>query len=101
MTKQLKSEWPLQGKVAVITGSSRGIGKIVVTRLAHRGAKVVINSRNEERLRMGEADIRQISPDAIGVCCDIATTEGGKYLTEESVCGMRSSGSKAPTGSLP
>lgn len=85
MTKLLKSESSLQGKVAVITGSARGIGKAIATELAHRGAKVVLSGRNEERLRMAETDIRQITLNVIGVCCDISTTEGGKYLTDQAI----------------
>lgn len=85
MTKLQKSDSSLQGKVAVITGSARGIGKTIATELAHKGVKVVLSGRNEERLRLAEADIRKITPDAIGVCCDIATTEGGKYLTDQAM----------------
>ncbi|MBN1108978.1 MAG: SDR family NAD(P)-dependent oxidoreductase, partial [Bacteroidales bacterium] len=39
-----------EGKVVVITGSSRGIGKGTAVALARKGASVVLNGRNEERL---------------------------------------------------
>jgi len=75
----------LQGKVAVITCSGRGIGKAIAAELACRGAKVVLSGRNEERLRKAERDIRQISPDVSVVRCDISSPEGGKYLIDEVI----------------
>ena len=38
----------LRGQVAVVTGSSRGIGRAIAERLAEHGAKVVISSRKHE-----------------------------------------------------
>lgn len=85
MTKLQKNASSLRGKVAIITGSARGIGKAIATELAQKGAKIVLSGRDKERLRIAEADIRQITPDTTSVCCDIATPEGGKYLTEETI----------------
>lgn len=39
---------PLKGRTAVVTGSSRGIGKAIATELAHRGASVIINYCNSQ-----------------------------------------------------
>ncbi|WP_368902102.1 SDR family NAD(P)-dependent oxidoreductase, partial [Proteus mirabilis] len=46
----------LQGKVAVVTGSSRGIGAAVVTRLAQEGMNVVINYHSDENEAQALAD---------------------------------------------
>ena len=41
-----------QGKVAIITGSSSGIGKTTAIQLAQQGASVVINGRSKDKLEM-------------------------------------------------
>jgi NAD(P)-dependent dehydrogenase (short-subunit alcohol dehydrogenase family) len=46
------SLFDISGRVAVITGSSRGIGRAVAERLAEHGAKVVISSRKLEACRL-------------------------------------------------
>jgi NAD(P)-dependent dehydrogenase (short-subunit alcohol dehydrogenase family) len=40
---------PLQGKIAIVTGSSRGIGKVLALRLAHDGADIVVCARSEQQ----------------------------------------------------
>ena len=47
----------LQDKVAIVTGSSDGIGRVIALKLASEGAKVVINGRSPEK---GEAVVNQI-----------------------------------------
>ncbi|MGE5866238.1 MAG: SDR family NAD(P)-dependent oxidoreductase, partial [Rhizobacter sp.] len=44
----MTSLFSLSGKVAIITGSSRGIGRAIAQRMAEQGAKVVISSRKPE-----------------------------------------------------
>ena len=56
----------LEGKVAVVTGASRGIGKAIALKLASQGAKVVINyNGSEEKAKEVQAQIE---------------TEGGKAV---------------------
>ncbi|MBK7132862.1 MAG: SDR family NAD(P)-dependent oxidoreductase [Bacteroidales bacterium] len=73
------------GKVAVITGSSRGIGKAIAMELALNGASIVLNGRDKVRLQETEAEIRKISEKVISICCDVSAAESGKSLINESI----------------
>ncbi|HEY5511775.1 MAG TPA: SDR family oxidoreductase [Prolixibacteraceae bacterium] len=73
------------GKVAVITGSSRGIGKAIALELAKRGAFIVLNGRDFDRLNNTESEIKSYQTGVISVCCDVSTNEGGRLLISEAV----------------
>jgi len=75
----------LYGKVAIITGSSRGIGKAIAIELAAGGAYIVLNGRNQSRLTEAENEIRKINKNIISVCCDVSTPEGGQILINETI----------------
>src|SRR5258707_15394465 len=62
----------LTGKVAVITGSSRGIGRSSAELLAKLGARGVISSRKAEACEEGAAGIRKAGGDAHGIPCNIS-----------------------------
>ena len=55
-----------KGKVAIVTGCGTGIGKAITQELLHLGAKVVVASRNEERLRLAAKEMSDMadSPEA-------------------------------------
>jgi short-subunit dehydrogenase len=73
------------GKVAVITGSSRGIGKAIARELSLHGASIVLNGRDSTRLSVAENEIRKLNENVISVCCDVSTAKGGEFLINESV----------------
>lgn len=74
-----------QGKVAVITGSSRGIGKAIAIELAKNGVSVVLNGRNEERLKETEQQIRKIHSNVLYVCCDVSDLQASEQLIETTI----------------
>src|SRR5271170_389758 len=68
----------LQGKIAVVSGSTAGIGLAVATALAAEGARVIINGRTEARVVEALEKIRQRVPgaDPCGVAADLGTAVG-------------------------
>jgi 3-oxoacyl-[acyl-carrier protein] reductase len=67
---------PLAGRVAIVTGSSSGIGRAVAAELAGRGMTVVVTSRSDERARATAAAIEDDGGAALGVAVEL-TDEGG------------------------
>jgi 3-oxoacyl-[acyl-carrier protein] reductase len=74
----------LAGKVAIVTGSSRGIGRGIATRLAEEGANVVLCARGGDEL---DATVRSIAGPgrAIGVVADVTTADGATALVAATV----------------
>jgi NAD(P)-dependent dehydrogenase (short-subunit alcohol dehydrogenase family) len=75
----------LQGKVAIITGSSRGIGQGIAVRFAKEGAKVVVNGRSEEAMKETLDLIKKAGGTAIGVAADVSDAAQVKKLVSETV----------------
>jgi len=68
----------LQSKIAVVSGSTAGIGLAIATALAAEGARVIINGRTEARVAEALEKIRQRVPgaDPRGVAADLGTADG-------------------------
>ena len=62
----------LEGKVALVTAASKGLGRAIATELASEGARVVISSRDEETLSLTASEIRQETGAEVGHrACDL------------------------------
>lgn len=75
----------LSGKVAIVTGASRGIGRAIALALAAQGAKVVASARNAEALAGLVEEIKGLGGEATAVAGDVAVEADAAKLVEEAV----------------
>ncbi|MCE1236305.1 MAG: SDR family oxidoreductase [Hyphomicrobiales bacterium] len=75
----------LEGKIAVVTGASSGIGETTAKVFAREGATVVVVARREERLRKVVADIEAAGGAADLVVADLATLAGCEKTVDEVI----------------
>lgn len=72
----------LTGKTAVVTGSTKGIGRAIVEALARAGAKVVISSRRQEKCEEVAQALRAEGLEAVPIACHIGRKEELQALVE-------------------
>jgi 3-oxoacyl-[acyl-carrier protein] reductase len=65
----------LTGKIALVTGASRGIGKAIALRLAQDGAKLAINNLDIETAETVAAEIKALGGMALAVAGDVSSTD--------------------------
>ncbi|MCD6505654.1 3-oxoacyl-[acyl-carrier-protein] reductase [Candidatus Poribacteria bacterium] len=75
----------LKDKVAIITGSARGIGKSIATLFARQGAKVVISDIADEIGEKTAQEIKELGGEAIYLHCDVSDSEDAERLISSTV----------------
>ena len=75
----------VKGKVAIITGSSKGIGLAMAENLAGNGAKVVISSRKQEACDEVAIRMKGKGLDVLGIACHVGELEQREKLVKETV----------------
>lgn len=76
----------LENKVAIVTGSSRGIGKATALLFAKEGAKVVVNySKSENEANAVVNEIKKLGSDATAIKCDVSKEEQVKQMIEKTI----------------
>ncbi len=74
------------GETAIVTGSTKGIGKGIATALVKAGANVVVNSRSSEAVSETASELSEIgSGDVIGIAADVGNIADIKRLVADSV----------------
>lgn len=74
-----------ENKVVVITGSSQGIGKATAIEFLKRGASVMLNGRNEERLKLAVSELKEISQNVSSFCGDVSIPEEAESLVKRAL----------------
>ena len=75
-----KTPMIFNGKVVVITGSSQGIGKELAFQLAQKGAKIVLNARNESKLELLRNELLLLGTDVISIAGDVSDSDACEHL---------------------
>lgn len=74
---------PMQGKVAIVTGGSRGIGLAIAEKLAGMGCEVVITARKRDELEKAAQGIRKNGGKCEGVPCDVISLKDVQQLADK------------------
>ncbi len=77
------SQFDLTGKVALITGASRGIGLAIAKAYAAAGAKVALSSRKQESLDVAAAEIREAGGEVIAIAAHTGSGEAVAHLAAQ------------------
>ena len=75
----------LKRKVAIVTGSSKGLGRVIALTMAEEGAEVVINDVDEESLWGTLREMKDLGRTAIAVRADVSNAQQVKKMVQESV----------------
>ncbi len=81
----MKNKFNLKGKVAIITGSSKGIGEAIAREFAESGATVVISSRKQEACDKVAETFKADGLKAVAIACHVGNVEDRTALIEKTV----------------
>ncbi len=80
----MPSMFDLSGKVAIVTGSTKGIGRAIATALADHGAKVVVSSRDSGRVAETAKELADGGRDVLGIPCNVGHKDQLQALVDET-----------------
>src|SRR5258708_3947251 len=107
MNSRVLSTFDLIGRIAIVTGASKGMGRSIASILARAGANVVVSSRNQSDCDRVAAEISLEPGQCVGIAANVAEDETLQNLvsTTQSKFGNPSilvcnAAGEAPTGPL-
>ena len=74
-----------EGKIVIVTGSSRGIGKAIALALAKQGATIILNGRNQERLDKALKELKKVHNRIEAIRCDVSIIKEGQQLISQTI----------------
>ncbi|MBX9693804.1 MAG: 3-oxoacyl-[acyl-carrier-protein] reductase [Cyanobacteria bacterium] len=85
MPLQERELYKLTDKVALVTGSGRGIGRAIAEALMACGAKIVISDINEESCRNTAAELKELGGQTMAIRCDVTQSESIQAMVDQIV----------------
>lgn len=85
MANSLRDRFQMEGKVAIVTGASKGIGESIARGLAECGAKVVVSSRKQEAVDQVANTIRAAGGEAVAIAAHAGSTSDLESLLHNTV----------------
>jgi NAD(P)-dependent dehydrogenase (short-subunit alcohol dehydrogenase family) len=79
----IQQKFDLSGKIAVITGASKGIGEAIAYALGKAGAQIVLSSRKQEAVENLAAEFMQKGINAVGIVCNVSKSEENEALIQK------------------
>jgi NAD(P)-dependent dehydrogenase (short-subunit alcohol dehydrogenase family) len=80
----MNSLFSLEGKTALVTGASRGIGRAIALAMADAGARLVVSSRKLDACGQVADEVRACGGEATAVACDVARAADIEALAEQA-----------------
>lgn len=75
----------LEGKVAIVTGASQGLGRALALAFTREGASIVINSRSEERIRPVAREAESLDAEVLALAADVSKSADVERLVGATV----------------
>jgi len=85
MVTRILEQFKLNGKVAIVTGASRGLGQGMALGLAEAGANIVALSRSQEKLEDTAEQVEALGQQALPVACDVTDLKAFKDVLDQTM----------------